>query len=202
MRAVVASLSLIAALTLTTDTTRNSGRTSITVEFPHSTVTIVFDEPVDATTAARLEAQLGSAVSLSAVGTPNQVPDPPGATYQVIKCSDGVNYYGIGAGVQTLRFNCPYSNVNWSFFLSANLQAIAVGPVSESGASWFRNGLPQPQNAPHLVAVWYLFHGTFAPVHDGDLVSYYDDYVFPVVASGRPGTAHVSTGGTFYVSSA
>lgn len=89
-----------------------------------------------------------------ALGAVNQPPlpdhDPP-----TLKCSHGTYSFSDSDGTETIRYNCPFSNVNWGFTLSPNLQAIASGPVSELGARWWRNYSQQPSNSPHVEPAYY-----------------------------------------------
>lgn len=77
--------------------------------------------------------------------------------------------YSCGPNVRTLP---------WGFRISAAVRAIIVGNVNESGLRWWRNGYPQPQNAPHVVPPDYTFHGTMQPVWATGKVSYQDYMTF------------------------
>ncbi|QLI99624.1 hypothetical protein HZZ00_00620 [Streptomyces sp. NEAU-sy36] len=91
-------------------------------------------------------------------------------------------------GTLAARFNCPYSNINWGFKISARVQSVITSNVNESGVSWWRNGKRMPKNAGHVVGKSYHFHGTLKPVKHGDHVQFQDYMTFRVRIGGRPGT--------------
>lgn len=78
------------------------------------------------------------------------------------------------------QYTCyaTYGVVAWGFKLSAGVQAIVVGNVSERGLSWWRNGAAMPQNAPHNVPASYHFHGTMSPTYNPCHVDYQDYLTF------------------------
>jgi len=100
-------------------------------------------------------------------------------------------------GRLTLDYACHLTpkRLFWSYKLSATVRKIVVGPVSESGLRWWRNGASQPQNAPHVEGAAYLFHGTMKPVPLKSDVDYQDVLTFRHnIGSG--GTARVVWAGS------
>lgn len=95
----------------------------------------------------------------------------------------------------TLQLIClpEYARVNWGFRFSEKIKAMAAGPVSEQGMSWWRNTVEQARNAPHVVPADYLIHGTFQRVYVDDIIDYQDFFVFPM-ANG--GSARLSIAGS------
>lgn len=131
---------------------------------------------------------------------PNVLVPPPGDSgYADIYCSRGDYAFFDGNGTEHIRYNCPYKVVNWGFQISAKLRAIAISPVTESGATWYRDGAYGGKNAGHLEGAGYFFHGTFNPVYNRDDIVYWDSHVFRVNVGGATGTAHLNTGGAYEV---
>ena len=59
--------------------------------------------------------------------------------------------------------------------LSDGIRARIVGNVNEDGLWWWRNGVRQSRNAPHPNrSKYYVFHGTWNPMWNGDLITYQD----------------------------
>lgn len=158
-----------------------------------STMSVALDD-------GALYSEADLAALLPAPAVPVVAPPPPssdGANATKIHCSHGTYSFSDKDGTETIRYNCPYNNINWGWQMSQGLQAICSGSVKELGARWFRNGSQQSSNAPHTQGCGYLFHGTFPNVANGDFVDYYDTYTFRVNVGGRTGTAVVQTGGSY-----
>jgi len=56
---------------------------------------------------------------------------------------------------------------------------------------WTRNGNSQPQQSPHTVSKGYVFHGTFNPLKDGDVLSFTDILTFTVDVNGNTGHGNI-----------
>lgn len=127
--------------------------------------------------------------------------DKPSATAKTyikkLSCRSGGSSFIDRRGRMTLRHNCPYNNVNWGFKIDPKLRAIAIGPVTQLGARWWKNDVAQAANAPHVEPPDYHFHGTFPGVRNYDKVAYYDVYTFQINAGGKLGRARLSVGGTY-----
>lgn len=116
-----------------------------------------------------------------------------------LSCRSGGSSLIDRQGRMTLRNNCRYNNVNWGFKIDSKLRAIAIGPVTEHGARWWKNDVVQKANALHVEPPDYHFHGTFPGVRNYDKIAYYDVYTFQINAGGKVGRARLSVGGTFQV---
>lgn len=91
----------------------------------------------------------------------------------------------------TIDYRCDLSpkRLQWTYKLSPEVRAIIVSPVTERGADWWKDGAPQPRNAPHLEGASYQFHGTFSGTPIGSGVDYQDVLTFRHnVGSGGTGT--------------
>jgi hypothetical protein len=142
-----------------------------------------------------------AAFETAIVGTSLATPSitDPGPTYPVLYCSYGNYLFRDTSGNMSLRHNCPYRNINWAWTMSPTLLAISVGACNETGMRYTVNGVAKPMNAAHPnTPCNYIFHGTLSGVYNADLVTYSDDYYFPVKGGG---TAHVHTFGTVIASS-
>lgn len=120
-----------------------------------------------------LEAQ---AVAGEFIDSPTPNPYDHEGSHPQLYCSHDMYTYADSWTTDHLRNNCRYSVVNWDFRLSSSSQASTQGaPVSESGARWWKNNKEMPKNAAHPAEpADYLFHGTFNPTANKDVVSYYD----------------------------
>ncbi len=174
-----------------TDTTDTSALLQAQHTTLSSTLTLVFDDGSSVT-----GTQAESLIQNNDVQT-NRVPSEP--QLPIVSCRVGNYTFTDRNGTENIRYNCPYHNVNWGFKIAPQLRAIAIGPVSELGARWWKNGRAQSANSPHVAPADYHFHGTFPRVYDNDEISYYDVYVFRVRVGGRTGTARLYTGGAFKV---
>lgn len=56
----------------------------------------------------------------------------------------------------------------------------------------------RPRQAPHLVAKWYQFHGTFNPVDDNDIATFSDNFTFTVRVNGQSGTGNLRIWGELH----
>jgi hypothetical protein len=85
-----------------------------------------------------------------------------------------------GNGKFEIAYSCTSKgrSLVWGFRLSAQVQAIIVGLVNETGLRWWRNGSERPRNAPHTAAPSYQFHGTMSPVSSGNDIDYQDYLTF------------------------
>jgi hypothetical protein len=100
-------------------------------------------------------------------------------------------------GRLALDYRCELTpkRVWWSYKLSTAIQSIVVGTVQEMGLRWWKDGVSQPQNAPHSEGAAYNFHGTMNPTPIGSLLDYQDVFTFRHnVGSG--GTAQVVFAGS------
>jgi hypothetical protein len=73
-----------------------------------------------------------------------------------------------------------------------------VSRVNETGMAWTRNGKTQPRQAPHVEGCRYLFHGTYNPENDFDVIAYNDEFTFEVEVGGQTGNADLKIHGSFY----
>lgn len=96
-------------------------------------------------------------------------------------------------GKYTIQHRCAGSTGPWSYTISPGVCALVVGPVSESGMTWRRNGVQQSRQAPHVVGCGYIVHGTYNPDLDYDRISYVDTYTFAV----KGGHGSLSVQGNF-----
>lgn len=57
-------------------------------------------------------------------------------------------------GTFNIRYDCysGYGILPWGFKLSPAVQAIVVGNVNEDGLRWWRDGVSQAKNSPHVEA--------------------------------------------------
>lgn len=67
----------------------------------------------------------------------------------------------------------------WGVKLASAVGGLATGEVTETGMSWYINGIKKGQNSPHLEPWYYQFHGSFNPIATGQDVMYTDTFTFP-----------------------
>lgn len=161
----------------------------IVVESSASVLTVDFDVPIGEEEAASAADRLSASDPSASVSLVSQ----DGTERTVAASSDGQGRLArppLGCGNQrvetdsngrfTIDYRCDLSpkRLQWSYKLSAGVQAIVVGLVTERGADWWKNGAPQPRNAPHTVGAGYLYHGTFSGVPIGSGVDYQDYLTF------------------------
>lgn len=134
-------------------------------EFSAGTLTLIDQKAV--TIDPRLAASWVDSISLS-----NTASSP----YTQIYC-DRSYAFADQNGRFTLQRQCGIGKAPWGYTLSSNLQSIAASPVRESGMSWTKNTIYQPQMSPHTEPASYLFHGAFS-VNRDDAVNYADTFTF------------------------
>ncbi|MBO2458549.1 hypothetical protein [Actinomadura violacea] len=153
----------------------------LTLKFPHAN---------DQTKAEAKKLLAKIASSPGGVATPKL--DPPA---QPIHGSQGDYEFSDANGTFNIRYNRPYSTVNWGYRISTDLLAIAVSQVDEWGMTYQVNDGPVQKNAPHVEVPWYWFHGTMKPLHDNDILDYADEFQFTVYVAGQVGQADINIGG-------
>ncbi|EPE34283.1 hypothetical protein GLAREA_09977 [Glarea lozoyensis ATCC 20868] len=91
---------------------------------------------------------------------------------------EGSADYSDSNGKLSLQYTCSSKYyLAWGFRISAPVQKIIAGLVSERGLAWWRNGIKMPMNAPHpLVSKNYIFHGTMTGANPDTIVEY-NDYI-------------------------
>nr|WSZ99049.1 hypothetical protein OH820_28310 [Streptomyces sp. NBC_00857] len=129
--------------------------------------------------------KLNSARSADAAGGPNAAGGAKGPA--TLRCDKNPSWSD-SRGTLNARFNCHHNTINWGYKISAQVRAVITGKVTEKGVSWWNNGKRKPNNAGHVVAKNYHFHGTLKPVKHGDHVQFQDHMTFRVNIGGRPGT--------------
>lgn len=96
------------------------------------------------------------------------------------------------------QHSCEGTTAPWTWQISAKVQAIIVGSVNETGMTWTRNGKLMPQQAPHVEGKNYVFHGTFNPLHNKDVLSFNDTFNFKVNVGGQEGSGQIIIWGNIH----
>jgi hypothetical protein len=136
-----------------------------------TTLDLQFDEPISAAAADEVERDL-------LAGSASEVLIPELAR---VACGDKLSLSDSNGSI-TFGYQCPAgtrdSTTSWGYRISAAVQGIIVGSVSEDGIWWWRSDAKQPKQAPHVVPADYQFHGTFKPVYIGSKIRYSDQFTF------------------------
>lgn len=120
-----------------------------------------------------------------------------GPTGQGPPCGSGNTWFD-SQGTFNLQHQCGWTTVPWSWKMKSTLQASVVGAVSERGMDWWKNGVKQARQAPHLnYPANYTFHGTFSGAPTGTRIAYENMVSWRHNTAGG-GNAVVSLGGQFY----
>lgn len=135
----------------------------IEIPFGQNLLTLRLDKPMAASDAA------------AAARTLRQNMQAP--VSDIMFCTTGRSYTDSNGTLNLARF-CNLRQLRWDYRISPGVQAIIVGPVSETGLWYFINGARQPRNAPHLEPRDYLFHGTMSGIDTGVTVTYQDYMTF------------------------
>jgi hypothetical protein len=97
------------------------------------------------------------------------------------------NFFTDPDGTFSLQHACGGHTGTWGYQISQGLCAIVVSNVTESGMFWTRNGTIMPDQAGHYEGCGYIFHGTFNPENDYDVINYGDNYTFLIEVNGQTG---------------
>jgi hypothetical protein len=116
------------------------------------------------------------------------VPDtfPGGSSdYYPVKCNKPYTW-SIPAGSFSYQHACGGSTSPWGWHFSPSYEKRIISSVHESGITWAVVGEKGGHTgAPHTKPSYYLFHGTFNPLHDGNKMSWADVYTYIIVIHGQ-----------------
>jgi hypothetical protein len=133
--------------------------TTVVAESSGFKAVLEFDHPVSAGQAQALQAGLRAPVAA------------------MLQCNRYYEFYDSN-GRYTIQHACGSQFAPWSFRMSANIQAIVFGNVSERGLMWKVNGRTMSMQSPHVVAASYLFHGTYNSITANANIQYQDVFTF------------------------
>jgi hypothetical protein len=91
----------------------------------------------------------------------------------------------------SVRWNEPYSNLNWGTQLTPAWQGMATGPVTEN-TYWYVNGAAGGSSNHTGVPADYHFHGTIPGVGPGDTVDMATEITFECGEATCTGTLYAS----------
>ncbi len=180
--AVMPARAMAAAPTATED----EDVVSITITSDASQIVLDFKEPVTEETAEEVIEDVAEPGDVVEVTTEDEPPAVAGAGSLPARRAApplGCGNQRVNSdsnGRLTLDYRCDLTpkRLQWSYKLSTAVQSIVVGNVNETGLRWWKNGVAQPQNAPHTVPASYLFHGTMNPTPIGSTVQFQDYMTF------------------------
>lgn len=134
-----------------------------------TTLTLSFDQPISQEEADELQQELEAAEPSAARA----------AAVETLGCQRGLQRSDAN-GRLSLQFSCypDRGSIAWGYTISAQVQAIVVGPVNETGWRHWVNSRERPRGAPHVVPANYFFHGTMTPVFVNEYVDYQDYMTF------------------------
>jgi hypothetical protein len=158
-----------------------------------SGLTVHFDKPMSAATAAQVKAALTQRMAAPESTVAPLAAGPSGA---FLYCN--VLYrFSDADGTFSFQHKCGGTTGPWGYKLSAGLCAITISEVHEPGMEWVRNGKKQGRQHDHNYPCTEQFHGTFNPDHDYDFISYSDSFTFRIDVGGQTGSADVTIHGSF-----
>lgn len=157
-----------------------------------ATLTINLDSAVTPARATVLQQELQTTIEPGISAIVTHIPRLP--------CQTGITMYKDHGNVD-LQYKCypTYATTQWGLRLSNSARKIIVGNVNEDGMRWWRNGTPQPKNAPHRnVSKYYVFHGSLSKMWNDDSITY-QDYITFLHNVGSGGTGSVLFAGSYSV---
>jgi hypothetical protein len=169
-------------VTVTVSSRSQVTNTTLTVSFPHGD-------------RSRLSSSLNALLHPGGGGSAGV--NPAADDFQDLNCNEHYPFT-TSDGKFDYMHGCGASTAPWGFKISAAVQAIVVGEVTESGMTWELNGTMQGSQAPHTEPEDYPFHGTFNPLHDGDYLTYLDYYTFAIEVGGETGRGAITVSGQIH----
>lgn len=114
------------------------------------------------------------------------------------KCGNAIKDFD-SQGIMGLSYWCNTKprRVQWDFQIATHLRPLIVSAVHEDGLWWWKNGVRQPKNAPHVVPRDYHFHGSMYKVGKTSRIQYQDHMVFMINYGGRVGRGTLTISGEF-----
>jgi len=163
-----------------------------------SVLTFTSAKPMTAATAAQVKSMLTQRLNAPDSSEGATAGGPSGAQ---LYCNNAYSFSDFD-GTFSFQHKCGATSSPWGYQLHKAICAVIpgglAGDVTEYGLAWYRNGQRQRITTAHVGGFCgRVFHGTFNPDHDGDRISYIDNFSFAIEAGNVSGKGTVTISGSF-----